>query len=82
MKRPFCLTSDCYKKSPITNKEKNREEFCKIAFNAITKCPKVSLAISDISSIIKTLYPGIYFSRYEEFHHLAFYTLRTDLTGR
>ena len=56
MNTPFWLTGGSYKKSPTTNKETppNGEEFCMIAFNARSKCPKVSLPIIDISSIIKT----------------------------
>ena len=42
---------------PTTNKETppNGHEFCMTAFNAWSKCPKVSLPINDTSSIIKTI---------------------------
>ena len=53
---PFWLTGHSCKKSPTSNKETppNVDKFCIIAFNATSKCLKVSLPIIHISSIIKT----------------------------
>ena len=82
MNTRFCLTGGGCKKSPTINKETplNGDEFCMITFNARSKCPKVSLPITDISSIIKTFkYWCICFSTYEEFRHLAFYTRRISI---
>ena len=52
---PFWLTEESCKKS-TANKETppNGEEFYMTAFNARSKCPKLSLPIIDISSSIKT----------------------------
>ena len=80
MNTPFWLTGGSCKKS-TTNKEtpQNGDEFCMIPFNARSKCPKVSLTIIDISSIIKTFRYWYCFPSYKEIHHLAFYTCRISI---
>ena len=66
MNTPFWLTIGSCKKSPTTNKETpaNADKFCMIAFKAVSKWPKVSLSIIDISSIIKTLKVLVFVSQH------------------
>ena len=63
----------------------NDNEFCMItAFNATSKCPKVSIPIADISSVIKRLSTGICFSTHEvsSLGVLSAQDFNSDLTGK